>query len=103
MNGVNGHSSAALQWKVGLVNFANKYLTAETFGFKVNVTGAALKKKQIWTLEQDLNEEVVYIKSHLGKYLSSDKYGMVHPRPRLCDKNNPLPKKVPRSSIHKAA
>lgn len=78
MNGVsNGHSSAALQWKVGLVNYANKYLTAETFGFKVNVTGAALKKKQTWTLEQDLNEEVVYIKSHLGKYLSADKYGNI--------------------------
>lgn len=75
MNGVNGHSQSALQWKVGLVNSANQYLTAETFGFKVNVTGTSLKKKQIWTLEQDLNEEVVYIKSHLGKYLSADKYG----------------------------
>lgn len=37
-------------------------------------------------LEQDLNEEVVYIRSFLGRYLSSDKYGNV-----TCDAEEPGP------------
>ncbi|XP_067672774.1 protein singed-like [Haliotis asinina] len=75
----NGHSHGGadvLQWKVGLIN-DGKYLTAETFGFKVNASGSGLKKRQTWILEQDTKDEVVYIKSHLGRYLSTDKYGKV--------------------------
>lgn len=75
-NGVNGHSGEiGMQWRVGFMNNALKYLTAETFGFKVNTSGVSLKKKQIWFLEQDAKEKWVHIKSHLGRYLTSDKYG----------------------------
>ncbi|KAL8619239.1 hypothetical protein ACOMHN_050020 [Nucella lapillus] len=79
VNGVNGVSKAGeSSWNVGLVNFkGTKYLTAETFGHKVNVSAGALKKKQIFTLEQDPVHEVVYIKSHLGCYLSADRLGNV--------------------------
>ncbi|KAK6170073.1 hypothetical protein SNE40_018553 [Patella caerulea] len=80
VNGINGHKYGGVhfhQWKVGLLNASQKYLTAETFGFKVNASGTALKKKQTWTLEQDLTEEVVYIKSHLNRYMAADKYGTV--------------------------
>nr|KAG5697870.1 hypothetical protein BaRGS_017127 [Batillaria attramentaria] len=74
VNGVNGvNKSAETGWKVGLINSAQKYLTAESFGCKINVSGTALKKKQTFVLVQDPVEEVVYIKSHLGRYLSADK------------------------------
>ena len=77
-NGVNGHNVApVMEWRVGFMNHALKYLTAETFGHKVNVSGTALKKKQIWFLEQDPTDNWVYIRSHLGFYATSDKYGKV--------------------------
>lgn len=59
---------------LGLINSEGKYLTGENFGFKINATGNTLRKKQKWQLEQD-NEEIVYIISPLGCYLSTDKYG----------------------------
>lgn len=36
---------------VGLINGKHKYLTAETFGFKINSNGQVLKKRQQWTIE----------------------------------------------------
>lgn len=78
-NGLNGHRNnlTGFQWKVAFINSEQRYLTAETFGFKINASGTSLKKRQAWTLEQDLNEEAVYIRSHLGRYLASDKYGNI--------------------------
>lgn len=78
VNGINGHRPIdGLQWKVGLINSAQKYLTAEPFGFKVNASGTALKKKQAWMIEQDPHEDGIYLKSHLGRYLATDKMGNV--------------------------
>lgn len=75
---MNGVHNDALEWNVGLVNHQGKYLTAETFGFKVNASGAIMRKKQLWTLEHDPKEEdTVYLKSHLGRYLSTDKKGNI--------------------------
>jgi hypothetical protein len=61
-------------WKVGLINYQGKYLTAETFGFNINAAAFALRRKQLWIVEQDLNEDdTVYICSHLGRYMAGDK------------------------------
>ena len=76
MNGVKGPESQ--QWRVGLINSHGKYLTAETFGFKINASGATMRKKQVWIFEHEpKGDDIIYIKSHLGRYLSSDKRGNV--------------------------
>jgi len=79
-NGINGvhHDDDTLQWRMGLQNCEKKYLTAETFGFKINASSATMRKKQMWIIEHDDKEDdTVYIKSHLGRYLSADKKGNV--------------------------
>jgi fascin 1/2 len=67
-------------WAIGLINSKFRYLTAETFGFKINANGTSLKKKQIWTLEPSSatgNESTIYLRSHLDKYLAVDSFGNV--------------------------
>lgn len=65
-----------LTWTFGLLNCANKYLTAETFQNKVTANGNTLKKKQIWTMER-VGDKGVALKSHLNRYLSIDRDGNI--------------------------
>lgn len=67
----------SLQWTFGLLNCANKYLTAETFQSKVTANGVTLKKKQIWTMER-VGDKGVALKSHLNRYLSIDHNGQIN-------------------------
>ncbi|XP_047994891.1 protein singed [Leguminivora glycinivorella] len=94
MNGLNGHANGEVNgagdiltqnqqkgwWTIGLINSRYRYLTAETFGFKINANGTSLKKKQIWTLEPasgNANDSMIYLRSHLDKYLAVDSFGNV--------------------------
>ncbi|XP_017770932.1 PREDICTED: protein singed [Nicrophorus vespilloides] len=96
MNGMNGHANGGELngcggdiitqnqqkgcWTIGLINSKFRYLTAETFGFKINANGTSLKKKQIWTLEPENangSDSMIYLRSHLDKYLAVDSFGNV--------------------------
>uniref|UniRef100_UPI00398F2C9E fascin-like n=1 Tax=Pristiophorus japonicus TaxID=55135 RepID=UPI00398F2C9E len=71
--------------RVGLINSAQKYLTAENFNFRVNATSTILKIKQIWTIEiLNENSPIVHIRSSLRRYLAGDKNGKV-----TCDQEVP--------------
>lgn len=78
-----GAATGASKLNLGLMNSDGKYLTAESFGYKINATGNTLRKKQKWTIEQD-NDEFVYLISPLCCYLSADKYGKL-----TCEKQTP--------------
>eukprot|EP00094_Tigriopus_californicus_P007108 TCALIF_06843-PA protein Name:"Similar to sn Protein singed (Drosophila melanogaster)" AED:0.13 eAED:0.13 QI:0/0.85/0.87/1/0.85/0.75/8/1320/514 len=77
--GSHGTTSATEKgcWTIGLISSKFKYLSAETFGFRTNANGKALKKKQIWILEPTGDGESVVLRSHLGKYLAVDQFGNV--------------------------
>lgn len=67
-SGTTNGDSQKTNWTIGLINAQlGKYLTAESFGFKVNSNGAALKKKQLWNLEAFGEDEAICLKSHLGR------------------------------------
>ena len=70
----SGGFNETLKWTMGLMNSAKKYLTAESFQFKVTANGNTLRKKQIWTLER-VDKQVIALRSHLSRYLSVDKDG----------------------------
>jgi fascin 1/2 len=68
-----------LAWSFGLRNAAKKYLTAESFQFKLATAAERMKKKQIFFLEQDGGDsDHVYIRTHLNRYISVDGDGNVH-------------------------
>ena len=65
-----------LQWTLGLINAAGKYLTAETFGFKINANGTNMKTKQIWMLETKAgDDQYIYLRSPHKRYLAANEKG----------------------------
>lgn len=61
-------SFAELTWSFGLRNHQGLYLSAETFGFRVNCSGKVMRKKQIFFLEQVGGK--TFIRTHLNRYLT---------------------------------
>ncbi|CAF0815102.1 unnamed protein product [Adineta steineri] len=72
---LNNSISEKCIWSLGLINSKGKYLTAETFGCKINATGTCLKKKQKWRIIYNTQNDCIYLQSSLHHYLSTDKYG----------------------------
>merc|ERR1712088_421067 len=64
-------------WTIGLINSRFKYLSAETFGFKINANGKAMKKKQVWILEPYGDGDSICLRSHMHKFLAVDQFGNV--------------------------
>lgn len=73
----SGDAMANMKLQFGLVNPEGKYLTAESFGFKINANGLALRKKQMWTFEQEAGNNAGYLKSAQGRYVVADKNGNI--------------------------
>ncbi len=87
----NNTSTEKFSWSLGLINSKGKYLTAETFGYKINASmflrmnskififvflaGTSLKRKQKWNVIYNFQYDCIYLQSSLNNYLSTDKYG----------------------------
>jgi len=69
---IRAAAGEVLDWSFGLRNAAGKYLTQETFGFKLACAASIMKKKQIWFLEQSEGDDHCYIRSHLNRYIRVD-------------------------------
>jgi len=76
-NGQEQPSQGDGSWTIGLINSKHKYLSAETFGFKVNANGKTMRKKQVWTLEPSGDGDTICLRSHLNKFLAVDQFGNV--------------------------
>ncbi|XP_060118039.1 fascin-like isoform X2 [Heteronotia binoei] len=85
----------------GLVNAANRYLTAEPFRFQVTATGLQLKPRQVWILQFVTPQgagaagpgegagQKLHLFSALKRYLAADSNGKV-----TCDQDRPGPQTI---------
>lgn len=60
------------QWRFGFSNNEGNFLTAESFGCRVNANATSMKRKQIWRLEQDAAKPgVVMLRAHTDFYVAA--------------------------------
>lgn len=62
------NENADLVWSFGFRNHAGLYLSAESFGFRINCSSKVMRKKQIFFLEQ--SEGKTYFRTHMNRYLT---------------------------------
>ena len=69
-------SNTTQKWQFGFSNSTGRYLTAESFGCRVNATATAMKRKQIWSVEQDSSRPgIVFLRANTRLYLAGDERG----------------------------
>lgn len=66
-----------LDWSFGLQSHTREYLTQEVMGYKLNACSKKMKKKQIFFLESNEQDDFVFIRTPHNKYLTVDGDGNV--------------------------
>uniref|UniRef100_A0A8C8RW76 Fascin-like domain-containing protein n=1 Tax=Pelusios castaneus TaxID=367368 RepID=A0A8C8RW76_9SAUR len=81
-------STAPSSLLCGLINAANRYLTAEPFRFQVVATGSVLRPRQVWGLlgQGEEGGQRLHLLSALQRFLAADPNGKV-----TCDQESPGP------------
>jgi fascin 1/2 len=69
-------SNNFFEWRIGIMNVEEKYLTAEGYGNRINACGTALRQKQTWSVEFH-EDGTVYLRSYGRYFISVDRLGTV--------------------------
>ncbi|KAK4468592.1 hypothetical protein MN116_007784 [Schistosoma mekongi] len=65
--------------KIGILHIpSGKFLTAEVFNNEINISGTALRRRQVWTLITDRKHaDTLFLQNSLGRFLSVNKDGKI--------------------------
>nr|CAH8863228.1 unnamed protein product [Trichobilharzia regenti]CAH8863230.1 unnamed protein product [Trichobilharzia regenti]CAH8863232.1 unnamed protein product [Trichobilharzia regenti] len=65
--------------KLGILHIpSGRFLTAEVFNNEINISGTALRRRQVWTLITDRKHtDTLFLQNSLGRFLSVNKDGKI--------------------------
>ncbi|CAH8591179.1 unnamed protein product [Schistosoma intercalatum] len=65
--------------KIGILHIpSGRFLTAEVFNNEINISGTALRRRQVWSLITDRkNADTLFLQNSLGRFLSVNKDGKI--------------------------
>ncbi|CAH8608962.1 unnamed protein product [Schistosoma curassoni] len=65
--------------KIGILHIpSGRFLTAEVFNNEINISGTALRRRQVWSLITDRkNTDTLFLQNSLGRFLSVNKDGKI--------------------------
>ncbi|CAH8588175.1 unnamed protein product [Heterobilharzia americana] len=70
--------------KLGILHIpSGRFLTAEVFNNEINISGTALRRRQVWTLITDRkHNDTLFLQNSLGRFLSVNKDGKINTSPK---------------------